>query len=160
MANNESRLIFHRRSKRVVMQIDPAWHHLCTRARISQCVERDYLWSERCGGGGGSLYREHSNYSAREEWEFFNLAEAADPICQHTAATRIRQISRFFAKGIESRRLGRIASHVAFSRTLPKLFWQPFKRALCSKLRKNPRTSAVGFSLSATTGAGATLFRI
>lgn len=149
MVNNESRLIFYR-SKRVVMQIDTVWH-TCARVSGFRIVSKEIIYGASDAGEGG-LYREHSNYSAWEKWKFL-ISRRLDLIC-HMAAARIRLISRFFAKESEIHRLGRIASHVAVSRTPPKLFWQPFKRALCSELRKNPRTSAVGFSLSATTGAG------
>lgn len=71
--------------------------HLCTRAWISHCVERDYLSERAMRGREGGLYRETFELFRAREMKIFNLAEA-DLIC-HVAATRIRLISRFFAKG-------------------------------------------------------------
>lgn len=52
MANNESRLIFHRRSKRVVMQIDPAWH-TCARVPGFRSVSKEIIYGASDAGVGG-----------------------------------------------------------------------------------------------------------
>lgn len=88
--------------------------HLCTRARISQCVERDYLWSKQCGGGReGSLYREHSNYSAREKLEFLISRRLIQ------SATRLlREFDRFRAS---SQKESKLTASGESHHTLPSL---------------------------------------
>jgi len=51
-------------------------------------------------------------------------------------------------------------AHASRLSIFSKLFWQPFKHTLRLELRKNPRTSAAGFSLPTTTEARAALLRV
>lgn len=131
--------------------------HLCTRARISQCVERDYLWSERRGGGMGErpLSRAFELFRAREV-RIFNLAGA--DLIYHTAATR--QISRFLAKTERnsSPRENRVTRCLLSNS--PEIILAAFQARAMFEIAEESANIRRGFSLSATTGAGAILFRV
>lgn len=110
----------------------------------------NYLW-ERCGTMRCGFYRGHPSYPTctREIREFLislRLQYEFDRKCVACKGRKEASVS-----GDSS------AAHASRFPIFSKLFWQPLKRALRLELRKNPRTSAVGFSLSATTEARAAL---
>lgn len=96
-------------------------------------------------GKGKDLYRERFELFRARGTRIFNLAKA-DLICPHEFALLYTRISTDLAKSRRERETlsppRENCAHVAFPRTLPKLFWQPFKRPLrygiAGRIREHP----------------------